>query len=213
MADALPLAAGLDWLEGILPLLFLLLWIVSQVRNLFRGGDRGKEAGPVVVRPAPRQPAADELREDMTRQIEEFLRRSSGERVAGPQAGRPRERGARPAPRGTAAAPVPPRVPVSPARGQRDQRRQRDAAPPVALPPSLGSLGGHATDVSRHVRAAFAHEIDHLPPGLAGADAPATTTPAARSPAADIVAALRDPTALRQLVIVREVLERPIDRW
>ncbi|MGA1618929.1 MAG: FmdB family zinc ribbon protein, partial [Pirellulales bacterium] len=30
------LAAGFDWLEGLLPLLFVFIWIVSQVLNVFR---------------------------------------------------------------------------------------------------------------------------------------------------------------------------------
>ena len=218
MAAALPLAAGLDWLEGILPLLFLLVWIVTQVRNLFRGGDRGQPAGPVVVRqprPVRPPPRIDDMREDLARQIEEFVRRSSGEGAAAPPAGRPRDRGDRPAPRGASAPP--PRGTPPPARRQRPvasgTRPQRTAPAPAAAPPSLGSLGGHATDVSRHVHDAFAHEIEHLPQGLAGGGAPAATATPARSPAADVVAALRDPVTRRQLVIVREVLDRPLDRW
>lgn len=31
--------------------------------------------------------------------------------------------------------------------------------------------------------------------------------------AAELAAALRDPATLRRLVLVREVLERPVDRW
>lgn len=215
MAAVLPLAAGLDWLEGILPLLFLLVWIVTQVRNLFRGGDRGRPAGPVVVRPARPAPRGDDMREDLARQIEEFIRRSSSEGAA-PPAGRPRDRGDRPVPRG-ASAPPPPRGTPPPARQPRPVARgtrpPRAASAPAATPPSLGSLGGHATDVSRHVHDAFAQEIEHLPPGLAAGGAPAATATPARSPAADVVAALRDPVTLRQLVIVREVLDRPIDRW
>ena len=30
------LAAGFDWLEGLLPLLFVFIWIISQVLNFFR---------------------------------------------------------------------------------------------------------------------------------------------------------------------------------
>lgn len=210
MTAALPLAAGLDWLEGILPLLFLLFWIVSQVRNLFRGGDRGKPAGPVVVRPAPRPPAVDEAREDLTRQIEEFIRRSTGERPAAPQAVRRRDRSGRPVAGGTAAAPPPAR---DQRRAARDTRARQADTPPAPTPPSLGSLGGHAADVSRHVRDAFSHEFEHLPPGLSGAVATSPTVTVARSAAADVIAALRDPVTLRQLVIVREVLDRPIDRW
>lgn len=202
MAAPLPLAAGLDWLEGILPLLFLLFWIVSQVRNLFRGADGGKAAGPMPQRPArrpeARPPEVDAAREELSRQIEEFVRRSSGARPAAPPAGR---RGDRPPPRG----PVPP--PAPPASG--DKPHRRSAAPAAQPPAGLGSLGGHATDVARHVSAAFSREIEHLPGG--GAEPAPAAAP--HTVAADLVAALRDPATLRQLVIVREVLERPIERW
>ena len=69
MAAPLPLAAGLDWLEGILPLLFLLFWILSQVRNLFAGG--AKPPGPVVVRPMPRPPIDEERHRERARQAGE----------------------------------------------------------------------------------------------------------------------------------------------
>ena len=37
MAACAPLlAAGFDWLEALLPLLFVFIWIVSQVLNVFR---------------------------------------------------------------------------------------------------------------------------------------------------------------------------------
>ena len=39
-AGWLLVAAGLDWLEGLLPVLFLMIWVVSQVMNLFRGANK-----------------------------------------------------------------------------------------------------------------------------------------------------------------------------
>lgn len=203
MAAPLPLAAGLDWIEGILPFLFILFWIVSQIRNLFRGAEVAKPRGPAPVRPAPRPVADDDVHRDLVRQIEEFVRRSGGEQAREPQpsprrqpapaAARGRKVGGRGAPPAPSPAPRPPK-PVAP------QARE------------MGSLGGHAGDVSSHVRDAFAHQLDRLPAGLGHADTPAAPV-AAPQPAADIAALLRSPTALRHLVIVREILERPVDRW
>jgi len=205
---ALPLlAAGLDWLEGILPLLFLLFWIVSQVRALFRGAGPGKPPVPRPQRPALQPPAIDGTREELARQIEEFVRRSSSARQPIRTPPRKRDRGDRP---GIAGGPQrvadQPLVPAS--------RREPPRAVPAAgtAPPTLGSLGGHGTDVARHVREAFAGELEHLPAGLGRADA-AAPAGARRPLAADLVAALRDPATLRQIVLAREVLDRPVERW
>ena len=83
--------------------------------------------------------------------------------------------------------------------------------PAVQPPRPLGSLGGHATDVARHVKDAFAHEIEHLPSGLSRVDAP--PAPPRTATGLDLAALIRDPATLRQLMIVREVLDRPVDRW
>jgi len=217
MAAALPLAAGLDWIEGILPLLFLLFWIVSQVRNLFAGAGRAKPAEPVVVR-LPRRPQAADEEGDLTRQIEEFLREASRQRPAAAPAGRPAGRDDRPrvtekkVRRDAVAPPAPPGARTSPPPVQ-GRRAGRPGPAPAAVEPQrpLGSLGGHATDVARHVKDAFAHEIEHLPSGLSRVDT------AAASPLTvaglDLASLIRDPATLRQLMIVREVLDRPVDRW
>jgi len=75
----------------------------------------------------------------------------------------------------------------------------------------LGDRGG---DVAKHVRDAFAHDLEHRPSQLAkqaaaGESAVALPTPAAH----EIVALVRDPNSLRRLFLVREVLDRPTDRW
>ena len=74
-------AAGLDWLENLLPVLFVGFWILSQVFAVFRrvaGNGRPAEP-PVVRRPEPARPAPPPMppedREQLEQQIEEFLRR------------------------------------------------------------------------------------------------------------------------------------------
>ncbi len=213
MDALLPLAAGLDWIEGILPVLFLLVWIVSQVRNLFRGGEPAQPRRPVVPRRGPVPPPADgDARQELTRQIEEFLRRANGEPPRVPQAD-PRRgaatpaggRDARPQPRRSDPPPLPTARPVV------RERRPTPAAPTQSR--AIGTLGGHATDVSTHVRDAFAHELEHLPSGLGASATPAATTAGSETRVGGIVQMLRDPATLRQMVIVREVLDRPVDRW
>ena len=214
-------AAGLDWLEGLLPLLFVLFWIVSQVVNVFRnvaGRGQPRQQPPVeqVRRPRPEDEPVETVRADLERQIEEFLTQRAeqrGQPVPGPVRMPPRPQ-------------TPPRL--QPARAKTE--KPRPATPPSrgepviaetitktrSLPPSasqLGSLGSHGGDIARHVRDAFADDLGHRPSRLtqpAAAAEPAATRPAA---AHDLVTLLRDPTALRQLFIVREVLDRPIDRW
>jgi hypothetical protein len=189
------LAARFDWLEGLLPLLFVLIWVVSQVMGVFRkaaGGDAARRAPPAPrpQRPLRRPPpAADDLAGgrpvDIDREIEEFLRRSLGERGRQPHA--PPSPVAKPRPK--------------PARSQRPVT----AAAPSPLPPR-GPQGG---DIARHVESAFAHDLAHESP----AAEPAATTQAIASPAAELAATLRSPAGLRHLVLMREILERPTHRW
>jgi hypothetical protein len=76
-----------------------------------------------------------------------------------------------------------------------------------------------ATDVASHVREAFAHDLKHDRSPLA---TPAALRPAAAAPppaksratvAAELAQALRNPASIRQAILLREVLERPVDRW
>ncbi|MFM7107720.1 MAG: hypothetical protein ACKOZU_03840 [Planctomycetaceae bacterium] len=214
MAAPLPLAAG-EWLEALLPFLFLLFWVVSQIRNLFKAANQGRPQGPVVVRPVARPAADDERQREITRQVEEFLRRASAEKD--PAARRPagqRPRGPVPSPRAATPPPLPGAPPARPPRQPvRETRGARPSVTPAAAPPpALGSLGGHGGDVARHVGDAFAHEMRHLEPGV-GRTADADATAARAVPVADIAALLRNPATLRQMLLVREVLDRPVDRW
>lgn len=184
------IAAGLDWLEGLLPLLFVGFWILSQIMAVIRrvrGGDvvverRPQRPVPEVKVARPEQPATD--RAELERQVDEFLRARTGAR------------------------PKPPAV-VEP----RKQQRPRDQKP-------------RETDVARHVQEAFGHEIAHLETTLSRAkhdkhdkhakqaerEQPAYP-PAAVVTAADLAAMLRNPQTIRQVMLLREVLERPTERW
>lgn len=204
-------AAGLDWLEGLLPVVFVLIWIVSQVMNLFRnaaGKPDERAAGRPVKppRPAPR-PAVDPQGGDVDQEIREFLARSLR--------GDPTPQPTRPAP---ARRPKPPAVapPVksaeraAPARLPTGSRPQRPAQVAAS---DRGSRrvgrAGYGDDVAEHVAAAFAHDLVHESPSTLGVEASA----AGPQVVDELIAAMRSPTELRKLIMLREVLDRPTHRW
>lgn len=183
-ADGVLLGAGLGWLEGLVPFLFVLIWIVTNVVGAIRKAAQaaGPPAGgrPPQVRPA-RPPELD-------REIEELLRRAI---------------------RGEAPPQQVKQAPVRPAKQQRSQKAKNETvgAPPVSRQASRTSTGG---DVARHVQEAFAKDLAHASPsGTAGHAA----TAAPPSPPIDLIAALRSPEDLRRLIIVREILDVPAHRW
>lgn len=250
----LPLAAN-DWLEGLVPFLFFVIWIVSQVVGVVRriggggqvaGGDpkAGRPVGPAPgqvreVRPPvvpvgePDRRAAEldrraaepdrrAAQEDLQRQIEAFRRGQA-------------EGGDRDLPRRT--PPNPPALPKAPARrapvavktaaprGQEGGARRspaptanrsaaaavRQGAPSANNPPPI--LGGHAGEIGRHVDGAFAHDLAHAGIRPGSSDESAVAPQTVPTVAHELVAMFRDPKTIRQVILLREVLDRPIDRW
>ena len=248
-------AAGFDWLEALLPFLFVLFWIVSQVFAVFRrlqGGGGKPMPLPQEQRRLPRLPAGDAQapRSELEKQIADFLRDATGEPRRLPEAGEARLPDVRPAQRVApptstpatktivrkAAAPMPPQsgrltAPAAPQRrapqgrlAQRDSvekqpspvARERDRTPlsQQATPDRpVGPLSTGETDVSRHVHDAFSRELTHLQGGLAHDEAAAAPASAAATQAAHLVQLLRSPATIRQVILLREVLDRPVDRW
>lgn len=209
---AMPIAAA-DWLDAVLPILFAVVWVVSQVVAAARrlgGGQRAEgpvrrpAAGPRPAVPVARNAPADgaAMRAELERQIEAF-RRAQAEGAAG-QATRKAPPAPRPKPPPSVAAKPPAAAPAKP---------RPEARPAVRAP----VLGGHAGDLARHVEGAFAHDLAHasspLQERLGGSTAPRAETPQARSPAELLVAMIRDPAMVRQAFLLREVLDRPVERW
>jgi len=186
------LAVKLDWLEGLLPLLFVLVWVVSQALGMFR---KVAGKGPADrVRPAERPPAGGgfEPRQpaDVEAEIEEFLRRTLG------------------------GEPVPRPVGRPPKTRSRVQRPRRAEPVPTGPLPMTGGAGepsaARGGSIAEHVAAAFAHDLAHEMPLI---PEPAAARPLAGPPAAELFAALRSPETLRSLLLAREILERPVHRW
>ena len=236
----LPLAAN-DWLEGLVPFLFFVIWIVSQVvAGVRRIGGGGKVAGGDPNAGRPVGPAPGQVREvrppvvpvgepdrraaqdDLQRQIEAFRRGQAAggipdpprrtpsnppalpkapprrEPVAGkPAAARGQEGGVRRSP-----APTANRSAAAPA---------RQGTPPANNPPPI--LGGHGGEIGRHVDGAFAHDLAHAGVRPGSSDQSAVAPQTVPTVAHELVAMFRDPKTIRQVILLREVLDRPIDRW
>jgi hypothetical protein len=213
------LAAGIDWLEGLLPFLFVVFWIVSQVWNVFRRAN-GREAAPPVV-PDPRRMQRPNAgpRPELEKEIEEFLRNVRGERPAGPPQPPPLQSQPNPQIRPQPPAPVRPQP-------QRPKPPQPVAAPSARPAPALrpdanrerrvGTFEAGETQVARHVHDAFAQELKHLAAGLPDAG-PQNAAPAAPKPRAsqaeELAHLLRSPASIRQVILLREVIDRPTHRW
>ncbi|MCX7413805.1 MAG: hypothetical protein NTW36_10265 [Planctomycetia bacterium] len=219
-------AAAIDWLESLLPVLFVGFWILSQVFAIFRrvagGGEAAKGNGGARPQPPAAPEAGPELRGDLQKQIEEFLRQATGERPVQPKPqprpiAQPKPAAPRPV---VAKAVTPPAV------------SSRETAPRAGVERNVGSFAAGKTDVARHVQDAFAHDLKHDRPGVGLANAPlrAGRSPLAGQPAAapaalkrtaklpvstaaELLEALRNPATIRQTILLREVLERPVDRW
>lgn len=200
-------AAGADWLDFVLPILVAIFWVVGQILNLIRRPAGAGCRPPAAPPRPPRRPVAGEppadVRVQLERQIEEFLRQSRGE----PQ---------QPAPRPTP-PPAAPRRDRSQAAGKKPAKPPAGAAAKSAKPaPRLTDrqfvpLGDAGDDVVEHVQEAFANDLGHRDPMLA--PPPAAKTAGADAISADFAKAVRDPAALRRLIVMREILDRPVDRW
>ena len=232
-------AAGLDWLEGLLPALFVGFWILSQVFAIFRRpanrGDQPQPVGggrqPQPAPPPPRRPSPTELleyvrdenldpgvpiemrpddRARIEQEIEDFL--------AGRRSGR--------SPTPVQREPSSDRLPERRQRRRGEPRRQRGSvkpsrsAEPSPLPPPLPApvaidrprSSANDTAVARHVDEAFAHDLAHEPPLILD-DQVIAASPHTKTSHASLAALLRNPATIRQIVVMREVLERPTERW
>lgn len=230
-------AAGFDWLEALLPFLFVGFWIISQVFAVLRriGGNPQPPARVDRPRPRPQPRPAGDVRSELERQIEEFLRQAGGEQQRRPEAaaGTGQRRADQPqrsqpqpvvkaAPAAPAARPVTPSS--GPSRGERERRaggmhESRRTTRPAAesASPATGATTAASAaveSVERHVQDAFSHDLAHARGGLAReATAPATVTHRTNDIAAELVEMLRSPSATRRAILLREVLDRPVDRW
>ncbi len=203
LAIGLPLLAnGLDWLETLLPVLFFLFWILAQLVGVVKkvvGGGAGPQPQPPQPPPIrkPRPVAVDGVgRGDLQDEIREFLRRESPDR-----------RRAMPPPATSPPQPRPPRPRPAP------QLVERSKEVPEPMPSRVSG-----ESIAERVRQDFSKELEHLSTPLTADRALASTPPSGGATsvlpaAAEIVRSLRSPATLRELIVIREILDRPVDRW
>jgi len=240
IATCVLFAAGFDWLEALLPFLFVAFWIVSQVFAVVRrlqGGGRQPPPplprfDPARDRPRPPQPAADggaDPRSDLEKQIAEFLREATGEKKPRPTVRQPAVKKSEPV---TIARPQPPRPDrradaesrgpqtpraAAPVRLERDQNKavvpREAAARTTEMAPQPQQP--QSESVARHVQDAFSHELTHLRGTITHDESKAGGAARTSAPtqAEDLVHVLRSPTTIRQVILLREILDRPVDRW
>lgn len=244
LATCVLFAAGFDWLEALLPFLFVAFWIVSQVFAVFRrlqGGGRQQPPppprprfDPVRDRPRPPQPAGDDAadsRSVLEKQIAEFLREATGEKKPQPTINQPTMQKSEP---GVATRPQPPR-PEQRADADRRAPQPPRAAAPVRREPKKNAVTREAAariteritetasqqprpqneSVARHVQDAFSRELTHLR-GTITQDEPQAgnaSQTSALTPAEELMHLLRNPVTVRQVILLREILDRPVDRW
>jgi hypothetical protein len=233
LATCVLLAAGFDWLEALLPFLFVTFWIVSQVFAVFRrlqGGGRKPPPlprfDPARDRPRPPQPAAEDAadpRSDLEKQIAEFLRDVTGEKKPQPTIKKiePRKIEAKKSEPVVAVRPQPPRG-ATPVRREQQQKREQkkviatqEAAAARTAETAPQQRQPESESVARHVQDAFSHELTHLRGAIAQGEPQAGGAPRTAMPtqAEELLHLLRNPATVRLAIVLREVLDRPVDRW
>ena len=237
IATCVLFAAGFDWLEALLPFLFVAFWIVSQVFAVFRrlqGGGRQQPPppprprfDPVRDRPRPPQPAGDDAadsRSVLEKQIAEFLREATGEKKSQPtmQKSEPgaatRPQPPRPERRADAdrRAPQTPRA-AAPVRREREPKKnavtRESAARITETAPQQPQ--SQSESVARHVQDAFSRELTHLRGAITQDEPQAGAAPRTSAPtqAEELMHLLRNPVTVRQVILLREILDRPVERW
>ena len=221
-------AAGIDWLEAILPVLFVGFWILSQVFAVVRRVGGGPAKPPVIrlpdapradeVRRMPQPPVDVDPRAELEKQIADFLRQVTGEKTGAERPPPQPKPQPRPQPKPQTAPTTASNQPLAPRPKPEQPNRAKPAAPAAQTSRPVSTLATGPSDVARHVQDAFAHELGHLQSGLEKATDEPAKAAAAKPPvrdlsARDLVAAARDPATIRRAILLREILERPVDRW
>ena len=255
--STLLLAAGFDWLEGLLPLLFVFIWIISQVLNVFRR----------VAAAGQREDDEDDDEDEFELEFDEMLQQRNGARrcpgcghqfVASaaaiapcPECGRLTldetpadvdliDDGPVLSDRDSIAAEIeaflgrsrqPPPLPVAARPKPRLVTKPAETlAQPVAAMLAASGRTERANDaISRHIHDVFDKGLGRLPDGTvenpwadlepvqqgrsSRADAVEIDAAAIRATTDNLAAMLKNPTTIRQAFLLREVLDRPTDRW
>ena len=227
MIAMLPLADG-DWIGVVVFLVIMIISAISQMAGNKKEAPRPKPRPRPPVRPAQGRPAqAGPGRQDpVAGELEDFLRRAAGGGGQQPARRPPPAPPARPQPR--------PRPPV--ARPVVAEPVVAEAADDLEIIESVADHMSHSQAKSRFPSqlSSSSDESDNVsrkfdqPMGQFGstqekAHAAALVEPEANAAeivesmpptaAAGLSAMLASPTSLRQAILLKEILERPVHRW
>jgi hypothetical protein len=217
-------AADWDWVK-VLPLLIgVIVWILAQMFGQKAEAPQRRAGQPNVPRP---QPQGGGQRETIDAEIEEFLRKASGERRRAeerPRPAKPRE-AVRPrresrretTPPARREAPVivevieetAPRPLGAPLSSQFDAGRRQ------SRPLQVSRIEAEGEAMEQHVRDVFSHPVGQLAAASAARDAALAQSGQgglAKRPAAELLALLRG-GQVRHAVVLQEILQRPEHRW
>jgi len=241
LISGIPLAALADVVQVVLPIIFMVFYILSQILG---GREQAKRKAPPrpqrpkppqaldPARPAPRQPPnqADALR----REVEQFLRRAQGkpDPQEEPTHPKPEPQAPRQPPRRlVASAPDRPALSQTPLPSQISKKASRTSfsAPNlrregvgehVAKHVSSRKLAEHAEHLGEQMaltderlESRLHEKFDHQ---LGNLQRQATAEPKKKEGpniTAQIVELLSQPDGMRQMIVANEILRRPDERW
>jgi hypothetical protein len=215
--------------EWLIPVIFVIILAVRSLAALVNAGNQNPpNRRPIVPRPA----ADDNPNDPLKGEIEEFLKRVSNRRdgqnpqgqgqarpsQAKPQPGRrsppppPGERRKRPTPVIVARTAAPPAVPV--------EEQQQSVAEHVKRflsttefeqrSEKLDTIAAKERQFEQQVQQTFTHQLGSLRPT---AEATAAAAAEQKPPVARMVVPLLSGLAIRNAIIMNEVLTRPEHRW
>jgi hypothetical protein len=231
-----PLAAGDDWMKLIIPLVFLVIYVINHLL----ASAKTKPAAPPPARPARKPPMGERTprppqqvpaepstqQAELNAEIEQFLKRAEARRGEGQRRGQAAKAVKAPA---KPAAKQPPQPPT-PRREPRTRRGFGDVAESVEK--HLGHRGFEsrtehlADDIVRadqqmedHLQKAFSRKVGTLDDSGDASKAPLTDAQTAAvladGPSAEtgIAIVLANPQTLKQAVVLTEIFARPEHRW
>lgn len=224
-----------DILEWIVPAIFIFIVIASHIWKVISGlaqqNQRPNQPRPNLPGERPVPPPAQQPKpveqSQLNAEIEQFLRRANERRA---------EKAKRASGKSEPIAPQKPSRPQPVAAQSKPRPKKRRDFDAVAesvrehldsrrLEQHTSTLGKHASTLGKdivqadsqfeqHLRAAFDHRVGTLADDSPAAAPPPDALPTPGEDRARAVAGLAlTPGNIRQAVLLKEILERPVDRW
>jgi hypothetical protein len=220
MSDLAILIAKNDWgwVQFLVPIVAMIIYVINQL--LSGAGKQGPKTLPQQQRGRNRQ---QQPRQDVNDEVRDFLQRASERRSE-----------SRP--------PSPPQEPARPTRRLQPQSIEIVDAEVVDDPPTGAGVRSHVSQhlntrdfdqraaqmgqgekndraMQSHMHKVFDHQLGSLAPAATSDppmpqdDSQGSDNSNSAGTAQGLIALLRDPSQVRQAIIMNEILRRPEDRW